>query len=232
MDGDHFNRRYSGRYDRWHYCKKYLISRGADMKKIMIYTKHRRDFGEFKMSILSNADVFLFFTVFFCGITIGCAMFYSNNIQNIAAQTAYSVYGYGFGNMLGVHIIFILMLFVLGMIGACSAIGILLLITLPLLYGYFTAIISSYMLYYTDNGFGRFALTVLPGAVLIITGLIMFCSDGATLSKITAEYLFFGHKDEQNIKKYFLKTGVCILMCLGGIALQHISVNAFSSLFI
>ena len=198
----------------------------------MVYSKHARVFGEGTSSLKVNADLILFFTVFICGMLIGCSLYFAPAENNIA-QTGMRLFQAG---SLYLNVFFrasvLCVGYITGIIGGFSCAGVVLLLLLPLVYGVFYSMMaSSLIMNAAANGLGLFALTILPGMIISCTSLICFCAQSASVSRSAAAILFFGKKEEVNMKRYFIITGVCLAASLLAIAVDHITNAIFAGLF-
>ena len=103
---------------------------------------------------------------------------------------------------------------------------------LPSAAGAAYAMSASYILAVSAaNGFGRFALIVLPGGILYCTALTCFCAESAAVSRQIGSMLFFGRKEEIDTRRYFIKTGLYFAVMTGGAVLDHAADRLFSGLF-
>jgi hypothetical protein len=202
------------------------------MKKIMVYSKHTALFGNRASSIKMNADHILFFTVFVCGMLIGCSLFFSSNENNIAATGIRLIHAESMHLNLLLRGSVLCVFYSIGVIAGFSCTGIVLLLILPFVYGLYYSILASFLIISAEaDGLGLFSLTILPGLVISCTSLICFCAQSAAASRSTAAILFFGKNEEVNIKGYFVKTGLCFFASVLGIAVDRITDTLFSGLF-
>ena len=81
------------------------------------------------------------------------------------------------------------------------------------------------------KGLGCFALTVLPGAVVMISVSLYLCSYSARVSKITAMSVLFGEKENVELKRFLLRFAFCFAFMAAGILLQYVCVKLFGGLF-
>ena len=202
------------------------------MKKIMIYTKHGRSFHPVKQDFKANADILLFFTLFVCGLMIGSSLYLSVDANNVFSNLTAQAMHYGVIFNILIRIAFCVLMFIACFIGGTGGAGLILLIFLPVINGAFYAMAASYYITtFAANGLGRFALTVLPGGILYITALILFCAESAYLSKQTASLLFFGRNDETDGKRYLIKSGMYFGLMIASVLVDHIMNLLFSGLF-
>ena len=202
------------------------------MKKIMVYSKHARIFGDGSASLKENTDLVLFFTVFICGMLIGCSLFFASENNNISATAI----GLFYEKSLYLNVLFrvsvICIGYLTGIIAGFSCVGVVLLLLLPFLYGMFYSMLASFLIMNAAaNGLGLFSLTILPGMIISCTSLICFCAQSASVSRSAAAILFFGKKEEVNIKRYYVISGICLFASLLAIAADHITNAIFSGLF-
>lgn len=202
------------------------------MKKIMIYTKHGRSFRPKQPDVKGNADILLFFTVFICGTMIGSSLYVSVNTDNIFAYLTAQAMQYGVLFNILLRIAFCTVMFLACFMGGTGGAGIIILIFLPFLSGALYAMAASYFIMTSAaNGLGRFALTVLPGGILYVTALILFCAESAYLSKQTAAFVFFGRNEDIDGKRYLIKSGMYFGLMIAAVFADHIMNLLFSGLF-
>lgn len=135
-----------------------------------------------------------------------------------------------FFNSISVNLFFILLINFAGL----SCIGIPLTVFIIILkglgLGYFSGFLFSE---FSMSGIGYYLITVLPGAVISNTALLLACNNSAFLSAdILAVILSKKQPDENIIKNYLKKSAVIIAICIIASIIDSVLVKAFDFMFI
>ena len=201
------------------------------MKKIMIYAKRRRPGRAAAPLLKPNADAVLFYSVFVCGSLIGCALFFSVDGNNVFSAAAAKAVEYGSMSSLLLKTAICVLFMITGITGGTGAAGIVHLLFLPLISSAAYAMIACRMISDAPDGFGRFALTVLPGGILFSAALIGFCTQSAAISKQTAAAVFFGRNEEIDGKRYLIRCALFFGVMLLGAIVDHAAQLLFGGAF-
>ena len=201
------------------------------MKKIMIYTKRGGSVPALRKYMPINADAVLFLVVFICGLMTGCSLYFSVGAKNVFSAAVSRMAEYGILQNVLLRAVICLVIVIAGFIGGTGAAGMIPLVLLPLLGGAVHGMIASEAMLSAANGFGKYALTVLPGGILYFASLICFCTESADTSKKTAALLFFRRTEHPEVKRYAIRCAVWFGAMLLGAMTDHITDRIFSGLF-
>ena len=206
------------------------------MKRLMIYSKHS---GHKIIDILfflkANSNIILLFVLFICGILIGCGIYAgsTNNSTSVLADSINSLLLNNNAKKIFINsILSSICLLLLSLCSGLCCVGFPMLYTIPLIKGIYYGLIASFMLYlYAMQGFSYFLLTVLPGAVISVSAIIVACNLSCEVTKSLAVNVFANGREEVKIKQYLIKyTFILAAMFIASI-LDYLSVQLFSKIF-
>lgn len=133
-------------------------------------------------------------------------------------------------NSLCVNIVCIILAFVSG----CSCIGLPLAVALPVVKGLGTGFLGGYLFsQFAMSGIGYYLLTILPGAVISNSLLIIMCNSACFMSvDILAVVLSKKQPEDCSIKLYIKKFLIILLIASVASLLDCLLAKAFSYLFV
>lgn len=135
-----------------------------------------------------------------------------------------------FLNSLAVNLFFIFLINFAGL----SCIGIPITVFITLIKGIGLGFFAGYLFsQFSMSGIGYYLITVLPGAVVSNTALLLACNSAVFLSAdILAIVLIKKQSDENLIKNYLKKNMLLIIICITASMIDCILIKAFSFMFV
>ncbi len=206
------------------------------MKRLMVYSKHSNNIISGSIYTLKeNSNIILLFSLFICGLLIGCGIFnsydnkdsavFSNIINTLFIQNSK---GLIFINSLLSSLIATLITFCAGL----CCVGYPVIYSIPLIKGLCYGIVASFMLHtYAMQGFSYFSATVLPGAIISVCSVIYACNTSCVITKALALNVFANSREDIKIKEYLLKYLILFAVMFIGCVIDYFTVSLFSEIF-
>ena len=206
------------------------------MKRLMIYSKHSNNVISGTLYRLKeNSNIILLFSLFLCGLLIGCGIYnsyddkdtaiFSNIINTLFIQ---SNKGFIFINSLLISSVVALITFCSGL----CCVGYPVIYSIPLIKGIYYGIVASFMLHtYAIQGFSYFSATVLPGAIISVCSAIYACNISCITTKALASNVFANSREDIKIKEYILKHLILFAVMFIGCIIDYLAVSLFSKIF-
>lgn len=178
--------------------------------------------------------------LFAAGMIIGAGLLkYTSNNNNNEFITIFNEYAImrteqkafrTFLNSLAVNLFFIFLINFAGL----SCIGIPITVFITLIKGIGLGFFAGYLFsQFSMSGIGYYLITVLPGAVVSNTALLLACNSAVFLSAdILAIVLIKKQSDENLIKNYLKKNMLLIIICITASMIDCILIKAFSFMFV
>lgn len=134
-----------------------------------------------------------------------------------------------FLNSVSVNLFFLLLINFAGLSCVGIPLTVLIILIKGLGFGFYSGFLFSQ---FSMSGIGYYLITVLPGAVLSNTALLLACNNSAFLSAdILAVTLSKKQSDENIIKNYLKKNAVIIAICIIASIIDCVLVKAFEFMF-
>lgn len=135
-----------------------------------------------------------------------------------------------FCNSFAVNLLF---MFLINFAGLCC-VGLPLTVFLIIMKGIGLGFFAGYLFsQFSMSGIGYYLLTVLPGAVISNTALLLACNSAVFMSAdILAIVLIKKQSDENLIKNYVKKNAMLIIICIISSVIDSILIKAFSFMFV
>lgn len=206
------------------------------MKRLMIYSKHSNSIiSGTTHTIKENSNTILLFSLFFCGLIIGCGLY--NSYKNKDSSLFLNIVNTFFiqNNKTATFINSLLSSLIIILIGFCSGlccVGYPVIYSIPLLKGLYYGILASFMLHtYAMQGFSYFFLTMLPGAIIAVCTAIYACNLSCSTAKVLALNVFTNNREEIKIKEYTIKHLILFAVMFIGCIIDYFTVSLFSKIF-
>ena len=185
------------------------------MKRIMYY-KNKTPFRikDAGMALLNNARLILLFTVFICGLILGCALFHAGGfvqdigLREIQAYSELSPMRVLAGT--GIRIVVITVLFVFY---SFSCFGVIPLCLLTAYTGVgFGVLASALLTNYGINGLLCYTVLLLPGGILFSVAELLLFAYGFEISQKNAACIFRADDVQIRVSDYIKNTVLPIIL--------------------
>lgn len=202
------------------------------MKKIMIYSKHT-DFssGDILSRIKQNSGIILLFTAFVCGVISGSSFALNTDDITKFAFLTDCILNADIKEYIIASALFFGVIWTFAVCGGLSCFGTLIQTVGIYSSGFaFSVVCASFILSMSLSGLSKFCISVLPGGLLICCALLLFGNTCIKLSNLIGRIVFVSSNEKTEIKTYFIKAGICALLCVIGILINSLFISIFCSI--
>ena len=197
------------------------------MKKIMIYTKHSGKYAGINAQMKANASIIMFFSIYICGMLLGCSLYLSASGNSIVRYAANMLFQSDLRHIV-YYLTFTATAFtVLSAAGALACTGIPLLFANVLFNGAVYGMAACRLFSEETEYFFVKPIILLPGAALWNTIILLMSALSTNCSAAVARNIFFNQKVSIPIKpysKYMLFLFALLLLSAG---IQIVSIRSY-----
>lgn len=204
------------------------------MRKFKMYNKH----GAINLSgafnfISSNSNYILFISLFIAGLICGAAIINAYSAEGLIASVV-DAFVPGRQNIWRTFINSVALSVALELICFCAGlccVGFPISCMLPLFKGVYYGIIAAYLFPTNEmQGLLIYMLTVLPGATLSVSAMLVACNYSAYMSKALAANVFMNSREEVNVKHFALAHLLILAIFIAAALIDVLCVKLFQNI--